>query len=168
MPKLEVGPSSEVLTRVGNAPGASQLKRDFNDSFRRKFYVCRPRGNGWERDIGIVIPVSMPKVLARDLAWLSRPTPGFQLFQSDSQVKAQESPWTQYQGPLRKVAHKGTEVFVAVGNELRWADLQQLKSAGDVWERSHGMDEEDGEEEPDRRYRVNYTTCDDIARASNS
>lgn len=95
------------------------------------------------------------KILARDLTWLSRPTPGFQLFQPDPQSKSPKSPDVRFDGPLRKLAHRGAEVFVAVGTELRWAELEQLKSAGEVWDRSHGMDEPvDEEEEVDRRYRV--------------
>ena len=34
-------------------------------------------------------------------------------------------------GPRRTIAHRGTEVFIAVGREIRWADLVYLKEA---WE----------------------------------
>ena len=98
----------------------------------------------------------MPKLLARELTWLARPSPGFQLFHSD-QSEEQKSPDVRYDGPLRKIAHRGTEVFVAVSRELRWSELSQLKTAGEVYERSHGAyGAEDEDEEPDKRYRVSY------------
>ncbi|KAI6844021.1 hypothetical protein KC340_g980 [Hortaea werneckii] len=100
------------------------------------------------------------KTLARALPYFSRPTPGFQLFHSE-QRQSPDTTHPRYNGPVKRLAHRGTEVFVAVGTELRWADLEQLKSAGEVWDRSHGMDEpaEDQEaEEEDRRYRVLKTS----------
>ncbi|KAI7246231.1 hypothetical protein KC335_g19537, partial [Hortaea werneckii] len=100
------------------------------------------------------------KTLARALPYFSRPTPGFQLFHSE-QRQSPDTTHPRYNGPVKRLAHRGTEVFVAVGTELRWADLEQLKSAGEVRDRSHGMDEpaEDQEaEEEDRRYRVLKTS----------
>ena len=73
----------------------------------------------------------MPKVLARDPAWLSRPSPGFQLFRPEERSQTYQVPDADYEGPTRKIAHRGTEVFVAVGNELRWADVALLKDAGE-------------------------------------
>lgn len=70
----------------------------------------------------------MPKVLSRTPAWLSRPKPGFELFQpKQTDTKTQQK----YEGPRRTIAHRGSEVFVAVGKELRWADLSLLKDAED-------------------------------------
>ena len=76
----------------------------------------------------------MPKVAARDLAWLARPSPGFQLFRSDSDEKDDG-----IDGPARKIAHRGTEIFVAVGREIRWSELGRLKDAGDEFVRKHGQ-----------------------------
>ncbi|RMY51891.1 hypothetical protein D0865_06092 [Hortaea werneckii] len=100
------------------------------------------------------------KTLARALPYFSRPTPGFQLFHSE-QRQGPDATHPRYNGPVKRLAHRDTEVFVAVGTELRWADLEQLKSAGEVWDRSHGMDEPAEEQEPeeeDRRYRVLKTS----------
>src|SRR5438045_5155918 len=38
-------------------------------------------------------------------------------------------------GPRRTIAHRGTEIFVAVGKEIRWADLARLKDASSLQER---------------------------------
>ncbi|KAK4540134.1 hypothetical protein LTR36_009799 [Oleoguttula mirabilis] len=97
----------------------------------------------------------MPKVLARDPSWLARPSPGFQLFRADGRQHGQ-SPVVRYEGPLRRIAHRGTEVIVAVGNELRWSELSMLKDAGERFDRSHGRYAEEGVEdgEVERAYRV--------------
>lgn len=98
----------------------------------------------------------MPKVLARDPRWLSHSTPGYKLFQPDSDSKTQRSPEARYDGPLRKIAHRGTEVFVAVGNELRWSDLGLLKDAGEEQEPrlGRGYRAENLHQEGERGYRV--------------
>ena len=101
----------------------------------------------------------MPKILARDPAWLARPSPGFHLFQPDSSnSKAQRSPDVRYEGPLRKMAHRGTEVFVAVGHELRWSDMNLLKDAGDDVQRKYGAVYA-AEAPEERAYRVRNRLC---------
>ncbi|KAI9861730.1 MAG: hypothetical protein M1813_005079 [Trichoglossum hirsutum] len=82
----------------------------------------------------------MPKILSYTPSWLSRPAPGFNLFSpipssevthpvtSSSRGASSGSSRTQHQhSPRRKLAQRGTEVFVAVGNQLRWTDLRRLK-----------------------------------------
>lgn len=69
----------------------------------------------------------MPKVLGYTPDWLSRPNPGYHLFASkhtDSNGVAAKRPEP---GPRRTIATRGSEIFVAVGNEIRWADLVNLK-----------------------------------------
>ena len=95
----------------------------------------------------------MPKVLARDPPWLARPSPGFQLFRPDTKSTARTAD-SHYDGPSRKIAHRGTEVFVAVGNELRWSELGKLKDAGEEYTRRHGQYEAEDGEEVERAYRV--------------
>jgi hypothetical protein len=72
----------------------------------------------------------MPRVLAHTPEWLKQPSPGYQLF-AETEKAAQlngKSRTSAYNGPLKKIARgRGTEVFVASGDELRWADLQTLK-----------------------------------------
>lgn len=75
---------------------------------------------------------SMPKVKHYSAAWLSKNAPGNQLFEpsADSlRSKALSSPSKKKQtpGPRRTIARRGTEVFVAVGKEIRWGDLVYLK-----------------------------------------
>ena len=99
----------------------------------------------------------MPKILARDPAWLSKTTPGYKVFLADEGSKTHRSTDAKYTGPLRKVAHRETEVFVAVGNELRWSEFGLLKDAGEDYERRHsrrygGNMQQD--EEGERGYRV--------------
>ncbi|KAB8527780.1 hypothetical protein FH972_025432 [Carpinus fangiana] len=68
----------------------------------------------------------MPKPLSFTPPWLSRPSDGFdffQLSQSKSSAGFHDTP----------IAHRGTEVFAAVGNELRWTDFVLLK---EEWEAS--------------------------------
>ena len=118
----------------------------------------------------------MPRIISYTPAWLSRPSPGFDIFSSGS--KASAPPATNgtspqkadgidedepYVGPQRTIARRGTEIFVAVGKEIRWSDLCMLK---DDWEekekkeQSQGNGQDDGSEEeesndtPDRSYRV--------------
>ena len=98
----------------------------------------------------------MPKILSRDPAWLSRPTPGFNLFQAEVSPKAHNSAHVRHEGPPRKIAHRGAEVFVAVGNELRWSDLGLMRDAGEDYERTHGRRKtlEGDRQEDERVYRV--------------
>jgi len=68
------------------------------------------------------------------IPWLSRSSTGYDLF-----TKTPENP-TSYPslvavgdgettvGPMRVMANRGTEIFVARGNEVRCADLQDLKA----------------------------------------
>ena len=67
---------------------------------------------------------AMPRIISRTPRWLSRPAPGHTLFAKDGRRNSIE-------GPQRTIAHRGTEIFVAVGNELRWADLVLLKEQGE-------------------------------------
>ncbi|USP77786.1 uncharacterized protein yc1106_05060 [Curvularia clavata] len=69
----------------------------------------------------------MPKILGYTPDWLSRPNPGYHLFASKHQdgngvVARRPEP-----GSRRTIATRGSEIFVAVGNEIRWADLVNLK-----------------------------------------
>lgn len=66
----------------------------------------------------------MPRVVSYTPDWLARPRPGFDLFQSNG-LEADEK----YEGPRKTIAHRGSEVFVAAGRELRWSDLAFLKDA---------------------------------------
>lgn len=72
----------------------------------------------------------MPKILSRRPKWLDYGTPGFDFFQpADNDKSRQTGP--QYKGPSRKIAHRGTEVYAAVGSEVRWSDLAVLRDAGE-------------------------------------
>jgi nucleoporin NUP82 len=80
----------------------------------------------------------MPKVLSYTPAWLCEPAPGHNLF-VPTEEKTQRGQATTYKatdesrkrnakpGPRRTIAHRGTEVFIAAGKEIRWADLVYLK-----------------------------------------
>ncbi|RDL34352.1 uncharacterized protein BP5553_07480 [Venustampulla echinocandica] len=86
----------------------------------------------------------MPRAVGYTPAWLSKPNPGHEIFTA----RAANAPGTQIPssngfstsrkgnskpGPHRTIARRGTEVFIAVGKEIRWADLVYLKEA---WEES--------------------------------
>lgn len=85
----------------------------------------------------------MPKVRAYTPAWLSAAFPdGQTLFAAPTSAYASTtaSPGRKKKqtpapaGPRRVIARRGTEVFVANGKEIRWADLVSMKSA---WEATH-------------------------------
>lgn len=72
----------------------------------------------------------MPKIKSFTPAWLSRPAPGHNLF-APSTDEPKISPFSSKSkskpGPSRTIAQSGSQVFVAVGKEIRWADLIDLK-----------------------------------------
>lgn len=94
----------------------------------------------------------MPKILARDPDWLGTGTPGFRLFQQNNIAKSKRSPEVQYEGAQRKIARRGTELFVAVGNELRWSEVGLLKDTADDVRRGAQQGEATG-------YRVSAPGC---------
>ncbi|PMD40443.1 hypothetical protein L207DRAFT_565900 [Hyaloscypha variabilis F] len=81
----------------------------------------------------------MPKVISYTPAWLSKPNPGHEIFTTktmgaptaSSNGSTASSKRAAKPGPRRTIARRGTEVFIAVGKEIRWADLVYLKEA---WE----------------------------------
>jgi nucleoporin NUP82 len=74
----------------------------------------------------------MPRITGYTPAWLSKPNPGHDLFTAPSTPSLNlNSKKAAKPGPRRTIAHRGTEVFIAVGKEIRWADLVYLKEA---WE----------------------------------
>ena len=92
----------------------------------------------------------MPKVLGYTPSWLSRPSPGFDLFSSsnkrasiDSQHGGQAGARNEYLGPRRTIAHRGSEIFLVVDNQIRWADLSILKYDWESSQRKGKVLEED-------------------------
>ncbi|EFX02950.1 hypothetical protein CMQ_2879 [Grosmannia clavigera kw1407] len=88
----------------------------------------------------------MPKIRAYTPAWLSAEFPdGHTLFSAPVSA-AKASPFASSTasprkkqpvptaGPQRTIARRGTEVFIAIGKEIRWTDLVSTKSA---WEATH-------------------------------
>ncbi|KAK2624663.1 hypothetical protein QTJ16_005856 [Diplocarpon rosae] len=114
--------------------------------------------------------------------WLSKPSPGHDIFSSassnttGSQLNGSTSARknSTKPGPLRTIARRGTEVFVAVGKEMRWADLVYLKDAyeerrkgnsygSSTHERSRGNFASQYEEDHAQGYRTIKTqAADDI------
>ncbi|RMJ06843.1 hypothetical protein CDV36_013565 [Fusarium kuroshium] len=78
----------------------------------------------------------MPKVKSFSAAWLSSNTPGHRLFEPSEASRSRglevgySSRKKPIPGPRRTIARRGTEIFVAVGREIRWGDLAYLK---DEW-----------------------------------
>lgn len=77
----------------------------------------------------------MPKVLSYTPSWLSRPSAGFDVFSAKNEVhtngSSKPSKHSDFNVPSKTIAYRGTEVFVAVGNEIRWSDLAWLKEFED-------------------------------------
>ena len=70
----------------------------------------------------------MPRVLSYTPSWLSRPSPGFDVFSTKNEAAAIETRSSnELTGALKTIARRGTEVFVASGKEIRWTDLVMLK-----------------------------------------
>ncbi len=76
----------------------------------------------------------MPKVKCYSASWLSKNAPGRQLFEPSPEALRSRGLTPPYSskkkappGPRRTIARRGTEVFVAVGKEIRWGDLAYLK-----------------------------------------
>ncbi|KAF2714477.1 hypothetical protein K504DRAFT_468985 [Pleomassaria siparia CBS 279.74] len=70
----------------------------------------------------------MPKVLSYTPEWLSRPNAGYKLF-APTTAPAALSPSAEHtlSGTRKTIATRGSEIFVAVGNTIRWADLTSLR-----------------------------------------
>ena len=80
----------------------------------------------------------MPRVLGYTPAWLTRPSPGFQLFNTAPQIQESQSRGANinsvqvdFVGPNRTIARRDREIFVVAGKQIRWADLPSLK---DQWQ----------------------------------
>ena len=78
----------------------------------------------------------MPKITSYNQAWLAKPNPGHDLFTATKAGTQDGIPdgvlgWDTKGKPRarRTIARRGTEVFIAVGKEIRWADLVYLKAA---------------------------------------
>ncbi|KAF3010740.1 hypothetical protein E8E13_007056 [Curvularia kusanoi] len=69
----------------------------------------------------------MPKVLSYTPEWLSRPSPGYHLFAPKQTNGTGATTKSKDYGPRKTIATRGSEIFVAVGHEIRWADLVNLK-----------------------------------------
>ncbi|KAL6711539.1 hypothetical protein ACN47E_004473 [Coniothyrium glycines] len=69
----------------------------------------------------------MPKVLGYTPDWLSRPSPGYHLFAPKQTNGNGIAAKKQETGPRKTIATRGSEIFVAAGHEIRWADLVNLK-----------------------------------------
>jgi hypothetical protein len=86
----------------------------------------------FQTTVAVVIPIpTMPRVLQRTPEWLLSQSPGFSFFSAKASRAPDATPATNkqpYAGQSRTIAHGlGTEIFVAEGNEVRWADLKRLK-----------------------------------------
>ncbi|KAF2032130.1 hypothetical protein EK21DRAFT_61751 [Setomelanomma holmii] len=69
----------------------------------------------------------MPKVLSYTPDWLSRPSPGYHLFAPKHTNGNGVAYRKKDLGPRKTIATRNSEIFVAVGHEIRWADLVNLK-----------------------------------------
>jgi nucleoporin NUP82 len=69
----------------------------------------------------------MPKVLNYTPAWLLRPSPGYHLFEPTPSTSRALARQQESNGLRKPIATRDSEIFVAVGREIRWADLALLK-----------------------------------------
>src|SRR5512141_2624711 len=78
----------------------------------------------------------MPRITSFAPGWLNQPAPGHKLFEQPIDETSRLPAALAYSkkgkpGPRRTIARRGTEVFVAVGKQIRWGDLAHLKES---WE----------------------------------
>ena len=82
--------------------------------------------------------LSMPKITSFAPSWLNEPSPAHKLFEQPSDdagiPAALQYGRKSRPGPRRTIARRGTEVFVAVGKQIRWGDLAYLRES---WETKH-------------------------------
>ncbi|KAK0718376.1 hypothetical protein B0T26DRAFT_741375 [Lasiosphaeria miniovina] len=80
----------------------------------------------------------MPRIKSFAPSWLNEPAPAHKLFEpSIDDIKLPASLAYSRKaklGPRRTIAKRGTEIFVAVGKQIRWGDLAHLKES---WESQH-------------------------------
>ncbi|KAL5443707.1 hypothetical protein PMIN06_008620 [Paraphaeosphaeria minitans] len=69
----------------------------------------------------------MPKVVSHTPRWLQRPSRGHELFAPKPSTNRALAQKEKAPGIRKTIAARNSEVFVAVGNEIRWADLEALK-----------------------------------------
>ena len=113
----------------------------------------------------------MPKILSYTPEWLSRPSPGYDVFAgallSPARVNGNINAYT-YSGPKRTIARRGTEIFVVVDNQIRWSDLCMLK---EEWEdeRARGVIHKSVEQEAgDHAGYTGYRVSEDLPVAPQS
>lgn len=103
----------------------------------------------------------MPNIISYTPAWLCKPNPGHEIFTTSTKdtnyssiPKVTNGKKTPKPGPWRTIARRGTEIFVAVGREIRWADLVYMKEA---WE--HEQDQKSGTkkgDDPESQYEADH------------
>ncbi|OBT59267.1 hypothetical protein VE04_00449 [Pseudogymnoascus sp. 24MN13] len=85
----------------------------------------------------------MPDIVSYTPAWLSNPSLGHEIFTParpkhvdgrapSTSISGGSSKYNVNPGPKRTIARRGAEVFVAVGKEIRWADLVYVKELYEV------------------------------------
>jgi hypothetical protein len=77
----------------------------------------------------------MPRVISYNPAWLSNTAPAARVFHKDNNQNVKQELEAQSGhgefSQIRTIAHRGTEVFAAVGKTIRWTDFAIVK---DDWE----------------------------------
>lgn len=118
----------------------------------------------------------MPRIISYTPSWLSRPSPGFHLFEGSAHTRSSgqrqdgeslingSRAGSDFLGPNRTIARRGSEIFVGVGKQIRWSDLPMLKDQWDLEQETpskkpsslaNGKSERDKDDGPvDGSYRV--------------
>lgn len=100
----------------------------------------------------------MPQIINFTPEWLSKPNPGNNIFVGGSKesrfsyltaLNGSSASMKRITKPCarRCIVNRGTEIFVAVGKEIRWADLVSVKELWDWKDSKHKLlcdKEEDG------------------------
>ncbi|KAL2270418.1 hypothetical protein VTJ83DRAFT_2602 [Remersonia thermophila] len=92
----------------------------------------------------------MPKIKSFAPSWLNEPSRGYKLFElPGDDVRPPPSLYNKKSkpGPRRTIARRGTEVFVAVGKQIRWGDLALLRNFWEADQSSRSASPERGKKE---------------------
>lgn len=107
----------------------------------------------------------MPKIISYTPTWLSRPSPGFNFFSDSESVRKTSSERSNagnptIPAPRRTIARRGTEVFIASENHIRWSDLCMLK---DQWDERQGLDKKKRKAKANKELDVFDRLGDDVS-----
>lgn len=113
------------MEKLARAPQHPENPDTWLETYKKSFNSLQRPCRGWGM---------MPKILSKTPAWLCNPAPASELFTTPGGNHSQTL------GPRRTIAQRGSEVFIAIGHEIRWAELSYLKNE---WEAKDDVEQKE-------------------------